>query len=149
MGLYLSNEIIIFSTLYYMSKRLKSHKFKPISKQEKGILRMNKILKINVKDILYDYRQASEIINKACNRQIPMEVKGGYIKNDNVILSLEQKFDDEKDNYKNYILAPFSSLIEDAITAEITSRYYAGFTTILCFEVEDKTWGLFAERFRS
>ena len=107
---------------------------------------MNKILKVNIKDILYDYRQASEIVCKACNRQTPMEVKGGFIRGDNVILSLEQKFDNEKDNYKNYIFASFLDLAEDAITAEITSRYDAGFTTILCFEYEDKVWGLFAER---
>ena len=108
---------------------------------------MNKILKINVKDILYHYCQASEIVNKACSRQIPMEVKGGFINDNNIILSLEQKFDDEKDNYKNYIFAPFSGLAEDAVIAEITSRYYAGFTTILCFELQDKAWGLFAERY--
>ena len=107
---------------------------------------MNKILKINLKDILYDYQQASEIVNKGCNRQTHMEVKGGFIKGDNIILTLEQKFDGEKDNYKNYIFAPFSDLAEDAVTAEITSRYYAGFTTIFYFEFEDKAWGLFAER---
>ena len=107
---------------------------------------MNKILKINFRDIIYDYREASEIVNKACNRQIPMEVKGGFIKGNNVILSLEQKFDNEKDNYKKYVFAPFPNLVEDAVTAEITSRYYAGFTTILCFEFEDKIWGLFGER---
>jgi hypothetical protein len=107
---------------------------------------MNKILKINFKDIIFDYRQASEIVNKACNRQIPMEVKGGFTKDVNIILFLEQKFDDEKDNYKNYIFAPFPGLAEDIITAEITSRYYAGFTAIICFEIEDKVWGLFAEK---
>ncbi len=107
---------------------------------------MNKILKINLKDVIFDYRQASEIVNKACNRHTPMEVKGGFVKGNNVILTLEQKFDNDKDNYKNYIFAPFIDLAEEAVTAEITSRYYAGFTTILYFEFEDKAWGLFAER---
>ena len=107
---------------------------------------MNKILKINLKDIIYDYREASEIVNKACNRLVSMEVKGGFIKGNDVILLLEEKFDDKNDNYKKYIIAPFSGLSEDAVTAEITSRYFAGFTTILCFESEDKAWGLFAEK---
>ena len=108
---------------------------------------MNKILKVNIKDILYDYRQASKIVCKACNRQTPMEVKGGFLNGSNVILCLEQKYDYERDSYKNYIFSSFPGLDEDSITAEITSRYYAGFTTILCFEVQNKIWGLFAERY--
>jgi hypothetical protein len=107
---------------------------------------MNKILKINIKDIVYDYSQASEIVNKACSRQVPMEVKGGFVKDLNIILSLEQIKDDEKENYKNYIIAPLPGLAEDVLTAEISSRYYAGFTSILFFEYQDKMWGLFAER---
>ena len=107
---------------------------------------MNKILKVNIKDILYDYRQASEIVCKACNRQAPMEVKGGFLKGDNVILCLEEKDGDQKGNYKRYIFAPFVELSEEGIIAEIRSRYYAGFTTIFCFEEENKAWGLFAEK---
>jgi hypothetical protein len=106
----------------------------------------NRILKVNTKDIIYDYCQASEIVCKACNRQIPMEVKGGFVKGNNVILCLEQIPDNACNNYKKYIFAPFQDISENGIIAEIDSRFYAGFTTIICFEIQDKVWGLFAER---
>lgn len=105
----------------------------------------HKILKINVKDIIYDYRQVSEVVCKACARQIPMEVKGGFFLGDNVILCLEE-ISAELSSYKQYIFAPFQDVSENGIIAEIDSRYYAGFTTITCFEIQDKLWGLFAER---
>ena len=107
---------------------------------------MNKILKVNLKDIIYDYQQASEIVNKACNRQIPMEVKGGFLSDNNIVLFLEQVMDNEKDCYSKYIFSPFEGMAEADIIAEVSSRYYAGFTTIFCFETENKTWGLFAKR---
>ena len=105
-----------------------------------------KILKVNVNDIIYDYRQASEIVCKACNRQIPMEVKGGFVKDVNVILCLEEVFDKKQENYKKYIFSPLKDPSENGIIAEISSRFYAGFTTIMCFEINEKPWGLFAER---
>ncbi len=107
---------------------------------------MNKILKINLKDVLYDYRQASELVNKACNRQIPMEVKGGFVSGNDIILFLEQVMDAEKDSYSNYIFSIFEGIAEEEILAEVSSRYYAGFTGIICFEIENRFWGLFGKR---
>lgn len=107
---------------------------------------MNKILKINIKDIVYDYRNASDMVIKACNRQFLMEVKGGFLRGYNIILTLEQVANEDSLQYGEYVFAPFADITESGIMGEITSRYYAGFSTIMCFEIEDKNWGLFAKR---
>lgn len=106
---------------------------------------MNKIIKINIKDIIYDHKQASEIINTACIRSNLFTVKGAFKQDQNILLCLEGVTKDDLE-YKSYLFAQIEDCSEDGIIAEINSRYRYGFTTISCFEINDQVWGLFAEQ---
>lgn len=106
---------------------------------------MNKILKINLKDVIYDCKNVSDILNKACSRTSPMYVAGGFKFGDNLIFCLDEILKDETvDN--SYIITPISSLSEDGIIGEISERYTNGFLTIFCFELNDKIWGVFSKK---
>ncbi len=106
---------------------------------------MNKILKINLKDVTYDHKNASDILNKACSRACLMRVSGGFKFGDNLIFCLDESAKTEAVS-ENYIIAPINSLSEDDIIGEINSRYTSGFLTIFCFELNDKLWGVFSKR---
>jgi hypothetical protein len=107
---------------------------------------MNRILKISFKDIIYDSKNVSSLINKACTRKTKMVVVGGFIKGEKLILCLEEENHKIHDKIESYIIAPFDEISEPGIIGEISSRYYAGFSTIICVEINDVMWGLFAKR---
>ena len=98
---------------------------------------MNKILKINLKDLVYDYKNASDILNKACSRACPMVVSGGFKFGDNLIFCLEEVSRESE----VYTIAPMNNLSENGIIGEINTRYASGFLTIFCFEFNDKIFG--------
>lgn len=100
---------------------------------------MHKIVKINLFDINYDYRAASEIINKACNRREKMTVTGLSQVDNEILLSLETT----KENDVKYIFSPFKSPATSEIVAEIRSRYDNNFTFLGSFNIDDTSWGLF------
>ena len=52
---------------------------------------MHRIVKINIYDIIYDYKEASQIINNACNRSEKMQVTGMFQSADNIFMSLERR----------------------------------------------------------
>ena len=101
---------------------------------------MNKILKLNISDIIIDPARESEMITKACNRKVNMGVTGVCQCGDYLLLALE-----ESDIIKNlvYILAPFNSVNVDEIATEISTRYFAGFSTIGGFNLKSEKWALF------
>lgn len=101
---------------------------------------MNKIVKIHVNDLLSDSQNASEMLSKACRHQHPMRVVGCCKTGDVLVFSLEPVVSNEN---KTYVFAPFPSSDQDDIVAEISSRYYAGFSTITGFLIDDNFWGLF------
>ncbi|MCP4179936.1 MAG: hypothetical protein GY756_19420 [bacterium] len=107
---------------------------------------MNRILKINFKDIIYDNKNVSSLINKACSRKTKMAIVGGFIKEENLILCLEEVNLKIHDKIDSYIIAPFDEISEAGIIGEISSRYFAGFSTIVCVEINNVMWGLFARR---
>ncbi len=103
---------------------------------------MNRIIKINFADILYDYRQASSIINKACLRNKKLSVTGVFFLFDNlfVILGINSGIFDRE---FEYIISPVDADGEAGMLGVVESRYYAGFKTITCFMIQDKLWGVF------
>jgi len=103
---------------------------------------MNKILKLNISDIIIDPARESEMITKACNRKVKMEVAGICQSGDYLLIALEES---DKTKSQIYILAPFNSLNVDEISTEITTRYFAGFSTIGGFDLKNEKWALFAE----
>lgn len=107
---------------------------------------MNKILKINLKDVIYDHKNASDILNKACSRAPLMRVSGGFKFGDNLIFCLGE-IENTMAVSTDYIIAPMDSLSEDGMIGEINSRYTSGFSTIFCFELNNKIWGVFSKRY--
>lgn len=100
---------------------------------------MHKIVKINIFDIRYDYKSASEIVNKACSRSNTMKVTGLSHLGNEIILSLEST----KNNDVKYIFSPFKSPASSEIVAEIRSRYDNNFTFLGSFNIDNTTWGIF------
>jgi hypothetical protein len=102
---------------------------------------MNKILKLNISDIIIDPALESEMISKACSRKMKMDVAGVCQCGDYLLISLEEN-DEERELI--YVLAPFNSVNVDEIAAEITSRYFSGFSMIGGFDLKSEKWALFA-----
>jgi hypothetical protein len=102
---------------------------------------MNKILKLNISDIIIDPARESEMITKACNRSVKMNVTGICQCGDYLLIALEES-DLSKDC--TYVLAPFNSVNADEIASEISTRYFAGFSTIGGFDLKNEKWALFA-----
>ncbi len=100
---------------------------------------MHRIVKININDIIYDYREASQIINNACNRSEKMQVVGMFQNADNIFISLEPSFENKK-----YIFSKFNSPDEDDLLIEIKNRYNYNFSFIGKIEINNDIWGLFA-----
>ena len=106
---------------------------------------MNKILKINLKDVIYDHKNASDILNKACSRTPLTRVSGGFKFGDNLIFCLNE-IERPEAVHENYIIAPMDSLSEAGVIGEINTRYTSGFSTLFCFELNDKIWGVFSQK---
>lgn len=105
---------------------------------------MNRILKISKNDIIFDRKNASDILNKASKRTIPMRLMGGFETDDKIVLVLEDKFD--ANDKEQYVIAPFAELSEDGLIGEINSRYTAGFSTCFCFKIAESNWGIFSRK---
>jgi hypothetical protein len=105
---------------------------------------MIKIIEFNINEILMAERACSELITRACLRTpvTPRHVTGLCSSEDKVFVILEDCPEDIP--LPEYRFAFLSSVDKDEVGAEITLRYYAGFTTIGSFVVEDKLWALFA-----
>lgn len=99
-----------------------------------------KIVEIAFDDILEDSKACSELLDKACHRQQPYKVVGCVSNNDAVFITLEPGTTEY-----TYRFARFPSLSASEITADINSRYAAGFSTIGSFVVDQTLWGLFAK----
>jgi len=106
---------------------------------------MNKLLKINLKDIIYDHKNASDILNKACSRPPLTQISGGFRFGDNLIFCLNE-IENTVAVSENYIIAPMNGLSEADVIGEINARYTSGFSTIFCFELDNKIWGVFSQK---
>ena len=104
---------------------------------------MNRILKINKKDIIFDFSAASDMLNKFINRTKHSKVSGAFVTYDNIIFVVED-YEIPTTNHE-YIIAPIEDITEDGIIAEIQSRHDCGFSTISCFEIDNKQWGVFEQ----
>ena len=102
-----------------------------------------RIIKINEEEILFDYRNASEIVNKAIrNSQNNTKVTGCCKHNDNIIVTIEETKDKSS---LIYIFAPLPVKSDSELIATIRSRYDSGFSTITKFDIDDTSWGLFSQ----
>lgn len=101
---------------------------------------MNKILKININDIIIDPARESDMISDACMRQIKMHVTGICQCGDALLIILEKE---KEQQTCRYVLAPFDSVNIDELTAEISARYFAGFTMLGGFDIKKTKWALF------
>ena len=107
---------------------------------------MIKIIEFNINEILLAEKACSDLITRACLRTpvTPRHVTGLCSNKNKVFVILEQCRNDFP--LPEYRFAPLSSIDEKDIGPEISARYYAGFTIIGSFVVENKLWALFASR---
>ena len=102
---------------------------------------MNKIIQINVDDIIIDPAGISEMITNACCHKIRMQVSGVCQTGDNILIVLDEESFCEKEY--QYILAPFESGNVNDITGEISSRYFSGFFFVGGLDIKSEKWALF------
>lgn len=107
---------------------------------------MNKILKINIDDIIFDYREASDIINKACTRNEGFEVKCAFKRGKIVFVCLEEIDCFKTEKIVDYVFSKISNDNDEEIIAEIDYRYRYGFSTFGVFEIYDNLWALFGKK---
>jgi len=98
-----------------------------------------KIVEISLMEIICKPVESSAMLTQACSRQHSYHVTGCVSNSDKLFVVLEPG----DDSYR-YRFAEFPSFVPEEISAEIASRYQAGFTTLGSFIAKDKLWGLFA-----
>jgi hypothetical protein len=103
---------------------------------------MNKIIPIAIDDIITDAGACSEMLTHACIRGNHWRITGGGCDGNAFLALAEEAASDAP--LLNYRFAPLSPPGLDEITAAITARYTAGFSTIAFFPAADAVWGLFA-----
>ncbi len=103
---------------------------------------MVKIIKFSFDEILLDQDAVSAAICKACVRKVPAKVAGICQIGETLMVSVEEI---RKVTSTKYVIAPFPAVNEDEAAGEIKSRYYAGFSTIGVFMIDEKRWALFAK----
>ena len=102
---------------------------------------MNRVLKIFANDVIVDHKGVSAMINSACSHERAMKVTGCCRQNDIIMVMLEEIAAPVQ--AIQYVIAPLPEGGADEIIGEISSRYFAGFTTFGAFEAGNKLWGLF------
>jgi hypothetical protein len=108
---------------------------------------MIKIIEFNISEILLAEEACSRMVEKACSRSpvTPRHVSGLCSNGEKVFILLEER--PENLYLPEYRFALLSNTLDEKeISSEISSRFYAGFTTVGSFVVDGKLWGLFASR---
>ncbi|MCK5845110.1 MAG: hypothetical protein KAG97_10405 [Victivallales bacterium] len=106
---------------------------------------MNRIIKIAVDDIIINPAAQSEMLTKAAEKRNPiMRVTGLCEINDAILVALEELEPDTAGI--EYVFAPFESVNEDEVIAEISERYFSSFTLLGGFDVKKTKWALFAKK---
>ncbi len=102
---------------------------------------MNRILKVNIREILIDAGDVSRMLSQACARKNRMKITGVCQVDEQLLFCLEP---DDFGEALNYVLAPFPSSNEDEMTGEIENRFHAGFSTLGDFCIGTRKWGFFS-----
>ncbi len=105
---------------------------------------MHKIVKINVKDIIFDPENAGNILTKACSRRIPMHPTG-LCDCDGVLLIPLEDLLNERIRPIRYYFAKFPDRTEASIETEMYTRYLAEMSFIGSFRRDEELWGLYAK----
>lgn len=100
----------------------------------------NRIVKISIDDLIVDPEGQSEMISRICHREIPMRVTGICQIGETLLLALEKKTSSDE---VKYVFSSFCSVNSDEIIAEISTRFYSGYSLIGGFDVKLEKWGLF------
>jgi hypothetical protein len=109
---------------------------------------MIKIVEFNINEIILEEKACSDLIMRACLRSpvTPRHVTGMCSNRDKVFVILEQCPHNTPLPIYRFALLAASANDEAEIGSQISARYYAGFTTIGSFTVDNQLWALFAYR---
>jgi len=102
---------------------------------------MNRIITISYNEFSIDPNNCGALVNAACHHQTPMLVSGVAVEPDHLIIALESTMATPME----YNFAPVEAESQDDYLAEISARYYAGFSLICGFQVRDKRWALYGK----
>ena len=105
-----------------------------------------KIVKLNIKDIIFDYRNASDILNRDCFGDKQRRVAGAYALGEDILIWLEDIESEEEYIFDSYVFSQIDEPSEGAIIGEVKNRACFGFSTLTFFEYDNKLWGLFARK---
>lgn len=101
---------------------------------------MNKIVQINVDDIVIDPEAMSDMLTECLKRRRMVRLAGACDIGGVLIAS----FEDSPVRVKSeFVFAPFMDASCDGVSAEICSRYNSGFSLRASFRSGDTVWGLF------
>ncbi len=100
---------------------------------------MNKIVQINVDDIVIDPQGMSEMLTDCLKRTRTVRLAGLCDIGGVLIAS----FEDSPVRIKTeFVFAPFSDVSGDGVSAEVVSRYNSGFSLRGSFRSGEIVWGL-------
>ena len=101
---------------------------------------MNKIVQINIDDIVIDPQSMGEMLTDCLKRKRTVRLAGACDIGGMLVVS----FEDSPARVKSeFVFAPFADVSCDGVSAEISSRYTAGFSLRSSFRSGDTVWGLF------
>lgn len=103
---------------------------------------MNKIVQINIDDIVLDPEAMGEMLTDCLKRRRMVRLAGACDIGGMLIVS----FEDSPVRVKSeLVFAPFADTSCDGVSSEISSRYTSGFSLRSSFRHVDAVWGLFEQ----
>ena len=101
---------------------------------------MNKIVQLNIDDIVFDPEAMGEMLTDCLKRRRIVRLAGACDIGGILIIS----FEDSPVRIKSeLIFAPFADASCDGVSSEISTRYASGFSLRSSFRHGDTIWGLF------
>lgn len=101
----------------------------------------HRIVKVFHDELVLDRQACSEMINTACGRSCPLQVTGLLSGDDFLLLTLEES----GPHRRKYHFVPLEGDSAEELSAELTARFFAGFTMIGGFRLRDRHWALLSE----
>lgn len=104
----------------------------------------NRTIRIYHNDLSQDAKACADMINTACSRRQSWRVTGLLSGDDFLLVTLEEC----ASNRLKYNFVPLESVSADDLGAEISSRYFAGFTLVGGFRLRDNYWALLSSELK-
>lgn len=106
---------------------------------------MNRVVTIHHDEIRFDPAGAAGIVDQVNLRSASMRATGVIPIGDEILVCMEEAADTpEVAKSLRHVFAAFADESVDGVSAEVQSRYYAGFSAVGAFRLDGRLWALFA-----